>query len=53
MGFRPAVARIAAEYGLGGWVYNDAGSVHCEFEGPVADVESAIAHILVLRRDQI
>jgi hydrogenase maturation protein HypF len=28
VGFRPAVARIAAEYGLGGWVYNDAGAVH-------------------------
>lgn len=45
VGFRPAVARIAAEYGLSGWVYNDAGSVHCEFEGPVADVESAIAQL--------
>jgi len=43
VGFRPAVARIAARHGLSGWVYNDAGSVHCEFEGPAADVESAIA----------
>jgi hydrogenase maturation protein HypF len=43
VGFRPAVARIAAEFGLGGWVYNDAGSVHCELEGPSADVEGAIA----------
>ena len=43
VGCRPAVARIAAEFGLGGWVYNDAGSVHCELEGPSADVEGAIA----------
>ena len=42
VGFRPAVARIAAQYGLSGWVYNDAGSVHCEFEGPTADVDAAI-----------
>ncbi|MCX2929808.1 carbamoyltransferase HypF [Mycobacterium sp. CVI_P3] len=45
VGFRPAVARIAAEYSLGGLVYNDAGSVHCELEGPIVDVESAIAAI--------
>ncbi|AKK26926.1 carbamoyltransferase HypF [Mycobacterium sp. EPa45] len=45
VGFRPAVARIAAEFGLGGQVYNDAGSVHCELEGPVADVDAAIAAI--------
>ena len=37
------MARIAAEFGLAGWVYNDAGSVHGEFEGPVRDVEAAIA----------
>ena len=43
VGFRPAVARIAAEFGLSGWVYNDAGSVHCEFEGPAADVDAAVA----------
>lgn len=43
VGFRPAVARIAAEFGLAGWVYNDAGSVHAEFEGPVGDVEAATA----------
>jgi hydrogenase maturation protein HypF len=43
VGFRPAVARIAAEYGLGGWVYNDAGSVHCEFEGPAANVDAAVS----------
>lgn len=43
VGFRPAVARIAAEFGLAGWVYNDAGSVHCEFEGPPADVDAAVA----------
>ena len=43
VGFRPAVARIAAEFGLSGWVYNDAGSVHCELEGPAAGVEAAIS----------
>jgi acylphosphatase len=43
VGFRPAVARIAAEYGLGGWVYNDAGAVHCEFEGPAPDVDAAVS----------
>ena len=43
VGFRPAVARIAAAHRLGGWVYNDAGSVHCELEGPAADVESAVS----------
>lgn len=42
VGFRPAVARIAAEHRLAGWVYNDAGSVHCEFEGPTADIEAAV-----------
>lgn len=42
VGFRPAVARIAAESGVSGWVYNDAGSVHCEFEGPTDAVEAAI-----------
>ena len=34
VGFRPTVARIAAEHGVNGFVYNDAGSVHCELEGP-------------------
>ncbi len=43
VGFRPAVARIAAEFGLGGWVYNDAGSVHCEFEGPRTEVDAAVS----------
>ncbi|MFM9033724.1 MAG: carbamoyltransferase HypF [Mycobacterium sp.] len=43
VGFRPAVARIAAEFGLIGWVYNDAGSVHCELEGSRADVDAAVA----------
>ena len=45
VGFRPAVARIAAAFRLAGFVYNDAGSVHCELEGPAADVEAAIAAI--------
>ncbi len=43
VGFRPAVARIAAEHHLSGWVYNDAGSVHCELQGPASDVDAAIA----------
>ncbi|HRD15174.1 MAG TPA: acylphosphatase, partial [Mycobacterium sp.] len=45
VGFRPAVARIAAEHGLSGFVYNDAGSVHAELEGPAADVDAAVAAI--------
>jgi hydrogenase maturation protein HypF len=43
VGFRPAVARIAAEFGLSGWVYNDAGSVHCEFEGTQDLIDAAVA----------
>jgi hydrogenase maturation protein HypF len=45
VGFRPAVARAAIERGVHGFVYNDAGSVHCELEGApdaVADVVTAI-----------
>ncbi|WP_239655169.1 carbamoyltransferase HypF [Mycobacterium riyadhense] len=45
VGFRPAVARIAARYGLAGYVYNDAGSVHCELEGAPAAVEAAVCAI--------
>jgi hydrogenase maturation protein HypF len=45
IGFRPAVARIAAARGVSGFVYNDAGSVHCEFEGCAADVEGAVEDI--------
>ena len=45
VGFRPAVARTAAEYGLVGFVYNDAGSVHAELEGPAHDVDAAVAAI--------
>lgn len=43
VGFRPAVARIAADYGLSGWVRNDAGAVYCEWEGPAASVDAAVA----------
>ena len=42
VGFRPAVARIASEFGLSGWVFNDAGSVHCEFEGTARNVDAAV-----------
>ncbi|MFN8033275.1 MAG: carbamoyltransferase HypF [Mycobacterium sp.] len=45
VGFRPAVARIAAEHGLGGFVYNDAGSVHAELEGSAVAVEAAVSMI--------
>ncbi|WP_059021093.1 carbamoyltransferase HypF [Mycobacterium sp. M26] len=45
VGFRPAVARIAAEYALSGFVYNDAGSVHAELEGVRDDVAAAIEAI--------
>ncbi|WP_253847281.1 carbamoyltransferase HypF [Mycobacterium gordonae] len=41
VGFRPAVARIAARHGLSGCVYNDSGSVHCELEGPADAVDAA------------
>ena len=50
VGFRPAVARIAAEHGLGGFVYNDAGSVHCELEGAADVVDAPTRCRLRLRR---
>ncbi|PRI14114.1 carbamoyltransferase HypF [Mycobacterium shigaense] len=43
VGFRPAVARIAAGHGLAGCVYNDSGAVHCEFEGAPEAVEAAVS----------
>ncbi|WAC89279.1 carbamoyltransferase HypF [Mycobacterium sp. Aquia_213] len=45
VGFRPAVARIAARHSLAGCVYNDSGSVHCEFEGAPEVVEAAVSAI--------
>lgn len=42
VGFRPTVARIAAEHDLSGFVYNDAGSVHCELEGPPDRVAAGV-----------
>ncbi len=45
VGFRPAVARIAADGGLTGFVLNDSQSVRCEFEGPRAQVTAAVARI--------
>ncbi len=45
VGFRPAVARIADGRGLTGFVYNDSGAVHCEFEGATEDVEAAVADL--------
>ncbi|MEW5811040.1 MAG: carbamoyltransferase HypF [Actinomycetota bacterium] len=43
VGFRPTVARIAAEHRLGGFVRNDEGSVQCELEGPGPRVEAAVS----------
>ncbi len=45
VGFRPAVVRIADTHGLTGFVYNDSGSVHCEFEGNAEDVQGAVADL--------
>ena len=45
VGFRPAVARIADARGLTGFVYNDSGSVHCEFEGAAEEVDGAVADL--------
>jgi hydrogenase maturation protein HypF len=45
VGFRPAVARMANKHGVSGFVYNDAGSVHCELEGPAGAVDAAAADI--------
>lgn len=42
VGFRPAVARIAARHGLAGFIYNDSGSVNCELEGAPDAVEAAV-----------
>ncbi len=48
VGFRPAVARLAVGHGVSGFVYNDAGSVHCELEGPPEAVDAVVTAI----RDQ-
>ncbi|MGE0219580.1 carbamoyltransferase HypF [Mycolicibacterium sp.] len=48
VGFRPAVARVAADHGLSGFVRNDSRSVQCEFEGAPAAVAAAVAAL----RDQ-
>ncbi|TPG36982.1 carbamoyltransferase HypF [Mycolicibacterium hodleri] len=45
VGFRPAVARIADARGVTGFVYNDSGSVHCEFEGAAEEVDGAVADL--------
>ena len=45
VGFRPAIARIAGQRGVSGFVYNDAGSVHCELQGQPAEVDAVIADI--------
>lgn len=45
VGFRPAVLRLAVRAGAHGFVYNDAGSVHCELEGSADVVNGVIAAI--------
>lgn len=45
VGFRPSVARIAAEHGLSGFVCNDTSSVQCELEGAAEEVRAAVAQI--------
>ncbi|MGZ8802575.1 MAG: carbamoyltransferase HypF [Mycobacterium sp.] len=45
VGFRPAVARVAAENLLSGFVLNDSRAVRCELEGPRSGVEAAVAAI--------
>jgi hydrogenase maturation protein HypF len=45
VGFRPTVARIATAHGVSGFVFNDAGCVHCELEGAAADVDAAASAI--------
>ena len=41
VGFRPEVARIAADHGVAGFVLNASGAVYCEFEGPGERVAAA------------
>ena len=48
VGFRPALARIAARHGVVGFVFNDSGSVHCELQGTQAAVDAVVEEI---RRD--
>ena len=45
VGFRPAVARIAADSGVGGFVLNDSRAVRCEFEGTGDRVAAAVARL--------
>lgn len=45
VGFRPAVARCAARHGVTGFVFNDAGSVHCELQGDADTLEAVIDEI--------
>ncbi|CAA0130454.1 Carbamoyltransferase HypF [Mycolicibacterium vanbaalenii] len=45
VGFRPAVARVAAENRLSGFVLNDSRAVRCELEGSRSGVEAAVAAI--------
>lgn len=48
VGFRPALTRIATRHGVSGFVFNAAGSVHCELQGSDDAVHAVIAD---LRRD--
>ena len=40
VGFRPFVYRLAAKYGLGGWVLNDSAGVGIEAEGTAATLDA-------------
>ncbi|MET8033864.1 carbamoyltransferase HypF [Streptomyces sp. NPDC005345] len=45
VGFRPFVYTLAEEYGLSGWVTNNAAGVEAEVEGPAAAVAAFCARI--------
>ena len=45
VGFRPFVHRLAARYGLKGWVRNEAGEVRIVVEGPRVQVEAFLGEI--------
>lgn len=45
VGFRPAVARIADQHNVSGFVCNDTGAVRCELEGDADDVAAVVEAI--------
>jgi hydrogenase maturation protein HypF len=42
VGFRPALARLASQFGLSGWVRNTSSGVLVHFEGPAQQVQECI-----------